>query len=88
MLYQTCRCRLTCRVSVSRLALQRPKAIKAIISQNGNAYEDGFGKDFWAPVKKVWEDPSKENLAALEKVTSFGVTKWQVCTFALPLVGS
>ena len=61
-----------------RLALQRPKAIKAIVSQNGNAYEDGFGKDFWAPVKRAWADPSKENLAALENVTSLEVTKWQV----------
>ncbi|TBU62350.1 alpha/beta-hydrolase [Dichomitus squalens] len=60
-----------------RLALQRPKAIKAIVSQNGNAYEDGFGEDFWAPVKKAWADPSEENLAALEKVTSLEVTKWQ-----------
>ncbi|PIL22573.1 hypothetical protein GSI_15262 [Ganoderma sinense ZZ0214-1] len=60
-----------------RLALQRPKAIKAIISQNGNAYEEGLGKDFWAPVKKAWEDPSKENFAALEKVTSLPITKWQ-----------
>ncbi|TBU62353.1 Alpha/Beta hydrolase protein [Dichomitus squalens] len=57
--------------------VQRPQAIKAIVSQNGNAYEDGFGEDFWAPVKKAWTDPS-ENLAALEKVTSLEVTKWQV----------
>ncbi|KAI1789582.1 alpha/beta-hydrolase [Ganoderma leucocontextum] len=60
-----------------RLALQRPKAITAIISQNGNAYEEGFGGEFWAPVKKLWENPSKENFAALEQVTSLGVTKWQ-----------
>ena len=37
-----------------RLALQRPEAITAIISQNGNAYEDGFG-DFWNPLKAWWE---------------------------------
>jgi pimeloyl-ACP methyl ester carboxylesterase len=38
-----------------RLALQRPEAIAAIISQNGNAYEDGFG-DFWNPIKAWWEN--------------------------------
>jgi pimeloyl-ACP methyl ester carboxylesterase len=38
-----------------RLALQRPDAITAIISQNGNAYEDGFG-DFWNPIKAWWEN--------------------------------
>lgn len=30
-------------------------------------------------MKKAWEDPSKENFAALEKVTSLPITKWQVC---------
>ena len=38
-----------------RIALERPHAVKAIITQNGNAYEDGFGKDFWAPVNQFWE---------------------------------
>jgi pimeloyl-ACP methyl ester carboxylesterase len=37
-----------------RLALQRPDAITAIISQNGNAYEEGLG-DFWNPIKSWWE---------------------------------
>lgn len=37
-----------------RLALKSPKAIKAVISQNGNAYDDGFGKDFWAPAFQWW----------------------------------
>jgi pimeloyl-ACP methyl ester carboxylesterase len=35
------------------LALKRPSAIQAIISQNGNAYEEGLG-DFWTPVRTYW----------------------------------
>ena len=38
-----------------RIALERPQAIKALITQNGNAYEEGFGKDFWAPIRQFWE---------------------------------
>jgi len=36
-----------------RLALERPKAITAIITQNGNAYVEGFGADAWAPDSSV-----------------------------------
>lgn len=36
-----------------RLALQRPSSIQAIISQNGNAYVEGFG-DVWAPIQGLW----------------------------------
>lgn len=38
-----------------RIALDRPQAIKAIITQNGNAYEEGFGKEFWAPIRQFWD---------------------------------
>lgn len=38
-----------------RLALKRPTLIKAIISQNGNAYDVGLGKDFWGPLQQWWE---------------------------------
>jgi pimeloyl-ACP methyl ester carboxylesterase len=37
-----------------RLALQRPDAVTAIISQNGNAYVEGFGRSFWAPIFALW----------------------------------
>ena len=33
-----------------RLALQKPEAVTAIISQNGNAYVEGFGHPFWDPI--------------------------------------
>src|SRR5262249_9436371 len=49
-----------------RLALARPEAVTAIISQNGNAYEEGLG-NAWAPIRRYWSDPSSENREALRK---------------------
>jgi pimeloyl-ACP methyl ester carboxylesterase len=43
-----------------RLALAHPERVTAIISQNGNAYEEGLG-DAWAPIRRYWADPSAEN---------------------------
>lgn len=40
-----------------RLALQRPQAIEAIITQNGNAYEEGLG-GVWAPLQEFWASPN------------------------------
>lgn len=42
-----------------RLALRRPGAIAAIATQNGNAYAEGLGKDFWAPLRKAWASGSQ-----------------------------
>ena len=36
-----------------RLAMARPERITAIVSQNGNAYEEGLG-DAWAPIQRYW----------------------------------
>lgn len=43
-----------------RIALAHPERITAIISQNGNAYEEGLGGD-WNPIEKYWREPTKEN---------------------------
>jgi pimeloyl-ACP methyl ester carboxylesterase len=43
-----------------RLAMAHPERVTAIVSQNGNAYEEGLG-DAWAPIRKYWSDPSAEN---------------------------
>ena len=43
-----------------RLAMAHPERITAIISQNGNAYEEGLG-DAWAPIRKYWSSPTAEN---------------------------
>ncbi|KAH9854729.1 alpha/beta hydrolase fold protein [Lenzites betulinus] len=60
-----------------RLALQRPEAITAIITQNGNAYVEGLGASFWAPFEDVWANPTPEKIKALEDFLSFDVTKSQ-----------
>ena len=47
-----------------RLALKHPERITAIISQNGNAYEEGLS-DGWNPIRKYWKEPTDANRAAL-----------------------
>ncbi|WP_241127553.1 alpha/beta fold hydrolase [Novosphingobium terrae] len=47
-----------------RMALSHPERITAIISQNGNAYDDGFGT-VWEPIQRYWRDPSRANREAL-----------------------
>jgi len=47
-----------------RLALERPKAIAGLITQNGNAYEEGLSP-LWAPIKAYWADPTDKNREAL-----------------------
>ena len=49
-----------------RLALQDPKPIKAIITQNGNAYLEGLGHPFWTPIEGIWNSSNSE--AARENV--------------------
>jgi len=40
-----------------RLAMKHPERISAIISQNGNAYVEGFSKE-WAPWETYWREPT------------------------------
>jgi uncharacterized protein (DUF302 family)/pimeloyl-ACP methyl ester carboxylesterase len=47
-----------------RLAMARPERVTAIVSQNGNAYEEGLG-DAWAPIRRYWEHPTAENREAI-----------------------
>lgn len=42
-----------------RLAMWHPERIQAIISQNGNAYEEGLGKK-WEARKEYWKNPTSE----------------------------
>jgi pimeloyl-ACP methyl ester carboxylesterase len=59
-----------------RLALAHPERITAIISQNGNAYEEGLSEG-WNPIQQYWKDPSAENRAALREFLKPEATKWQ-----------
>jgi nuclear transport factor 2 (NTF2) superfamily protein/pimeloyl-ACP methyl ester carboxylesterase len=59
-----------------RLAVANPEKITGIISQNGNAYEEGLSGGF-APLQKYWKGPSAANRDALREFVSAGFTKWQ-----------
>lgn len=59
-----------------RLAVRHPERITAIISQNGNAYEDGLS-DAWNPMRAYWEYPSEEIRAVLRAMLSPEMTIWQ-----------
>jgi pimeloyl-ACP methyl ester carboxylesterase len=49
-----------------RLAMAHPERVIAIVSQNGNAYEEGLG-DAWAPIQRYWREPTRENRETLRK---------------------
>src|ERR1700752_3610156 len=59
-----------------RLAVRHPERITAIISQNGNAYEEGLS-DGWKPVRAYWQDPSQANRNALRSFLAPETTIWQ-----------
>ncbi|KUJ17645.1 alpha/beta hydrolase fold protein [Mollisia scopiformis] len=60
-----------------RIALDRPDAITAIISQNGNMYEEGLGET-WGPMKKYWATDSAEDRAIIRaRILSPERTIWQ-----------
>ena len=59
-----------------RLALARPDRITAIISQNGNAYEEGLSEG-WNPIQKYWKEPTPSNRDALRAFLKPDATKWQ-----------
>ena len=59
-----------------RLALAHPERITTIISQNGNAYEEGLSQG-WNPIQKYWKDPTPANRAALKDFLTPDATKSQ-----------
>lgn len=60
-----------------RLALTDPDAVVGVISQNGNAYEEGFVDDFWAPIWAYGDDPSPANEQALRPALEREAVQWQ-----------
>jgi pimeloyl-ACP methyl ester carboxylesterase len=59
-----------------RLAVKHPDRITAIISQNGNAYEEGLSNG-WDPIRAYWQDASQANREALRKFLVPEATLWQ-----------
>jgi pimeloyl-ACP methyl ester carboxylesterase len=60
-----------------RLAMTHPERVTAIVSQNGNAYEEGLA-DAWAPIQKYWASPTAENREVIRKnILTLDGTRWQ-----------
>jgi pimeloyl-ACP methyl ester carboxylesterase len=59
-----------------RLAVKHPERITAIVSQNGNAYEEGLSEG-WNPIQAYWKDASDANRAAIRSFLAPATTQWQ-----------
>jgi len=59
-----------------RLALAHPERITAVVSQNGNAYEEGLSQG-WNPIQKYWKDPTPANRDALRDFLTPQATRSQ-----------
>src|SRR5580698_8331727 len=60
-----------------RVAMAHPERVSAIISQNGNAYEEGLG-DAWGPIRKYWAEPTAENREVIRQaILNLDGTRWQ-----------
>jgi pimeloyl-ACP methyl ester carboxylesterase len=60
-----------------RLAMRHPDRVTAIVSQNGNAYEEGLG-EAWGPIRQYWASPTAENREVLRKnILTLEGTRWQ-----------
>jgi pimeloyl-ACP methyl ester carboxylesterase len=60
-----------------RLATAHPERVTAFIVQNGNAYEEGFGKDFWAPIMAYWNTHGDKEREGIRWLTTLKATHWQ-----------
>jgi pimeloyl-ACP methyl ester carboxylesterase len=63
-----------------RLALAHPERVTAIITQNGNAYEEGLGADAWAPVLALIAERTPETEAPVRAISGPDGIRWQYLT--------
>ncbi|MDO1582579.1 alpha/beta fold hydrolase [Rhizobium oryzicola] len=59
-----------------RLAMAHPERVTAVISQNGNAYEEGLSAG-WDPIQRYWREPTDENRQALRALLTPASIRWQ-----------
>lgn len=60
-----------------RLALAHPERISALITQNGNGYEDGFVDSFWAPLWAYGANPGHDTESDVRTALSREAIRWQ-----------
>jgi pimeloyl-ACP methyl ester carboxylesterase len=63
-----------------RLTLRHPEAITAVITQNGNGYDEGFVESFWTSVWEYQREQTFESEAAVRTALSVDGIKWQYLT--------
>lgn len=59
-----------------RVAMAHPERVTAIISQNGNAYEEGLSPG-WDPIQRYWREPTDVNRNALRELLTPASVRWQ-----------
>lgn len=59
-----------------RIAMRHPERVTAIVSQNGNAYEEGLS-DGWSPIRAYWQEASPANRDRLRSMLTAETTRWQ-----------
>ncbi|MFF9375646.1 alpha/beta fold hydrolase [Streptomyces griseoluteus] len=60
-----------------RLALKNPERISALVTQNGNGYEDGFVESFWTDVWAYGANPGPDTEPAVRAALSRDAVRWQ-----------
>ena len=63
-----------------RLALRHPERVLGVVSQNGNAYEEGFVASFWDPIWAYAADPNPTTEAPLREAFTMETIRWQYLT--------
>jgi pimeloyl-ACP methyl ester carboxylesterase len=63
-----------------RLALRHPQAITAIVTQNGNGYDEGFVESFWTTVFDYQREQTPDTEAAVRTALDVEGIKWQYLT--------
>jgi pimeloyl-ACP methyl ester carboxylesterase len=59
-----------------RIALAHPERVTGIISQNGNAYDEGLSEG-WNPIVRYWREPTDANRQALREMLKPESVRWQ-----------
>ncbi|NGO72032.1 alpha/beta fold hydrolase [Streptomyces boncukensis] len=60
-----------------RLAIRNPEAVTAVVTQNGNGYDEGFVPEFWAPVWAYAQSPGPSTEGAVREALSEDAIRWQ-----------
>jgi pimeloyl-ACP methyl ester carboxylesterase len=63
-----------------RLALRNPSHITAVVSQSGNAYDEGFVESFWTTVRAYQEQQNAETEAGARSALTLDGIRWQYVT--------